>query len=89
MIASLTGLEGQLVLIQICVEARSLEDLLDALAAVPFPLNPQICHHPETVVEFPAYSSRVDEIVSVITSRGFEEGQVRVLNLLQSIERAG
>ena len=66
MIATLTGLEGELVLIRICVEARHLEDLLEALAEVPFPLNPQIYHQPETVVEFPAYSSRVHEIEQVI-----------------------
>ena len=89
MIASLTGIEGELVLIRICVEARLLEDLLEALAEAPFPLNPQIYHHPQTVVEFPAYSSRVEEIVKVITSRGFEEGQMRVLNLLESIEQPG
>ena len=89
MIASLTGIEGELVLVRICVEARLLEDLLEALAEAPFPLNPQIYHHPQTVVEFPAYSSRVVEIVRVIASRGFEEGQMTVLNLLESIERAG
>ena len=32
MIASLTGIEGELVLVRICVEARLLEDLLEALA---------------------------------------------------------
>ena len=88
MIASLTGIEGELVLIRICVEARLLEDLLEALAEAPFPLNPQIYHHPQTVVEFPAYSSRVEEIVRGITNRGFEEGQMSVLNLLESIEHA-
>ena len=89
MIASLAGIEGELVFIRICVEARLLEDLLEALAEAPFPLNPQIYHHPETVVEFPAYSSRVDDIVKVITSHGFDAGQMQVANLLESIERAG
>ena len=88
MIATLTGLEGELVLIRICVDARLLEDLLEALAEVPFPLNPQIYHHPETVVEFPAYSSRVSEIVEVITKRGFDAGQMQIKNLLEAIERA-
>ena len=89
MIATLTGLEGELVLIRIRVEARLLEDLLEALAEVPFPLNPQIYHYPETVVEFPAYSSRVTEIVTAITKRGFDAGQMQVANLLEAIERAG
>ena len=88
MIASLTGLEGELVLIRICVEARMLEELLEALAEAPFPLNPQIYHHPNTVVEFPAYSSRLNEIESVITSRGFDPAQMQVANLLESIECA-
>ena len=87
MSATLTGLEGELVLIRICVEARLLEDLLEALAEVPFPLNPQIYHHPETVVEFPAYSARVSEIVDVIAKGGFNAGQMRVVNLLEAIER--
>jgi len=88
MIATLTGLEGELVLIRICVEARHLEDLLEALAEVPFPLNPQICHQPETVVEFPAYSSRVHEIEQVIAKLGLEASQMTVVNLLESIARA-
>ena len=88
MIASLTGLEGELVLIRICVEARLLEDLLEALAEAPFPLNPQIYHQPDTVVEFPAYSSRINEIEKIITSRGFDAAQMQIANLLELIERA-
>ena len=89
MTASLTGTDGELVLIRICVEARLLEDLLEALAEAPFPLNPQIFHHPQTVVEFPAYYSRVEEIVRGITSHGSEEGHMQVFNLLESLERHG
>ena len=85
MIASLTGLDGELVLLRIAVEARSLEDLLEALAEAPFPLNPQIYHHPQTIVEFPAYSSRVPQIAQILTLRGFDPHQMRVLNLLESI----
>ncbi len=87
MIASLTGIEGELVLVRIGVEARSLEDLLEALAEAPFPLNPQIYHQPQTIVEFPAYSSRVPQIVEVLNRRGFDPNQIRILNLLESIER--
>ncbi len=43
--ASLFGREGELVSVRITVEPRLLEDLLDALAVLDFPVNPQLYHH--------------------------------------------
>ncbi len=60
---ALFGLEGELVSLRISVEPRLLEDLLEALARLDFPVNPQLYHQPAHVtVEFPAYSARVDEV---------------------------
>ena len=54
----LCGREGELVAVSISVSPRDLEALLEGLACVDFPINPQI-HHAEgepsgagTVVEF-------------------------------------
>lgn len=54
---------GELLQITVEAEAHELEPLLDALARLPFPVNPQI-HHPVEAgaplkVEFPAYASQI------------------------------
>ena len=41
---ALFGLEGELVLARVSVDARHLEDLLESLAALEFPVNPQLLH---------------------------------------------
>jgi len=52
--APIGGSEGELVAVSITVNPRDLEALLEALASVDFPINPQICHaESETMVEFP------------------------------------
>ena len=40
----LTGSEGELVQVRIAAEPRCLEELLDCLAGLPFPVNPQLYH---------------------------------------------
>ena len=41
---TLCGREGALVCVSISVDPRSLESLLEALAELDFPINPQIFH---------------------------------------------
>jgi hypothetical protein len=79
----LVGSEGELVSVQISVEPRHLEGLLDLLCQVGFPINPQIFHQagvghvfpdgteevaPATIVEFPVFSRRLNEIRRLIRS---------------------
>ena len=76
---SLSTAEGALVSVSIHVEPHCLESLLEALAQVSFPINPQIYHDAAliyryadgreqtesiTLVEFPAYEGRLDEVRS-------------------------
>jgi hypothetical protein len=83
---ALLGSEGELVSISVAVEPRDLEDLLEALAALDFPINPQIYHdaalvsvehdgnervEPRTIVEFPAYAGRLEKIRAVLGAYGF------------------
>ena len=63
---NLSTSEGELLAVSIRVDPRRLEALLEALALVPFPINPQIHHGAETVVEFPAYRNRVAEVERVL-----------------------
>jgi hypothetical protein len=59
----LVGIEGELVSLSIATEPKHLEELLDALAGLDFPVNPQLYHCPaEVIVEFPAYSGQVERV---------------------------
>ena len=82
----LTGAEGELVSVSIAVDPRLLEDLLETLAELPFPVNPQIHHlEPATVVEFPAYAGRLSEIRSLLERRGLGRASVWAKNMLEQI----
>ncbi|MGC9950721.1 MAG: hypothetical protein ABSF64_30505 [Bryobacteraceae bacterium] len=87
----LLGAEGALVSVSISVEPSRLEALLDALAHLDFPINPQIYHdagpfnHPAAVVEFPAYEKRLAEIRSMLETCGFPAKSVTAKAMLESI----
>src|ERR1700690_2261167 len=83
---ALSGREGELLSVSVDVAARDLEDLLEALALLDFPVNPQIFHDaavvhvmadgsrretPTTLVEFPAYRGSVKQIRDVLAAYGF------------------
>lgn len=86
----LSGTEGALVSVSISVEPTRLEALLDALAHLDFPINPQICHDagPATLVEFPAYEKRLPEIRSLLEICGFPAQSVTARSMLESIRAA-
>jgi len=96
----LRGTEGELVSISVTVEPRDLEDLLEALATLEFPLNPQIYHEaavtyagadgtertePATLVEFPAYAAWIAKIRGVLVASGFDGGAMSVAAMLEEI----
>ena len=75
----LFSLEGELVSLRIAVDPKHLEDLLEALALLDFPVNPQLYHRPGHVtVEFPAYSARLGEVVDAIRNHGFDPETLEV-----------
>jgi hypothetical protein len=85
---SLRGAEGELVSIRIAVEPRLLERLLDVLAGLGFPINPQLTHHAAvTMVEFPAWASRVCEIEGALVRSGFDGACLSVTGMLAAIHR--
>ena len=51
--SALCGREGALVSVSISVDPRHLESLLEALAQLDFPINPQIYHDAALVYRFP------------------------------------
>jgi hypothetical protein len=80
--------EGELLAVSIRVDPRRLEALLEALAQVPFPINPQIHHGPETVVEFPAYRNRIGEVERVLETSGFAPQSLHSTTMLEDIHAA-
>jgi hypothetical protein len=100
-VAPLCGRDGALVSVSVCVDPRHLESLLEALAEVGFPINPQIYHdaalvyrfpddrevtESTTLVEFPAYEGRLDEVSSALAAFGFDRSALRVHGMLDEIQ---
>ena len=70
---ALFGREGELISFCVSVDPRLLEDLLETLAGLEFPVNPQLYHHRAQVcVEFPAYSTQLERIRNVLVRNGFD-----------------
>ncbi len=76
--------QGELVNLRIAVEPRLLEDLLDTLAQLPFPVNPQI-HHQPTSVEFPAYESALSDVRRQLDRAGFPRRSVEVQPMILAL----
>ncbi len=82
-VSSLLGREGELVSVRISADPKVLEDLLEALAGLDFPVNPQLHHKPALVtVEFPAWTARLDEVRAVLRKHGFNPGALEVSGVL-------
>lgn len=77
--ATLFGSEGELVSLRIAVEPKLLEQLLEALALLDFPINPQLYHRASDVlVEFPAYSTQVKKVHDTLCRTGFGASALEV-----------
>jgi len=98
---SLSTAEGDLVSVSIHVEPHYLESLLEALALVSFPINPQIYHDAAlvyryadgrsetesvTLVEFPAYVGRLEEVRRAIRAYGFQPDCIHAIGMLDEIQ---
>ncbi|MEO8658296.1 MAG: hypothetical protein ABI693_07485 [Bryobacteraceae bacterium] len=89
-VPALGGAEGELVSIRLFVVPHLLEDLLEALASVSFPVNPQIHHRSghEIMVEFPAYSGRLPDVVNALTDHGFDAAGLVIRPMLAELATA-
>jgi len=82
-VSSLRGSGGELLRIRIAADARHLEDVLEAVAELPFPVNPEIQHGAhQSQIEFPAYSQWLDEIRTALESSGLSRDLVEVQTVL-------
>ena len=100
---ALCGSEGELVSVRISVEPRLLERLLDILARLDFPINPQIYHEavrvltgpdgaeqaaPVAVVEFPAWAGRMEAVREALKRNALDGADVTVRSMLDEIRHA-
>jgi hypothetical protein len=86
---ALFGLEGELISLSIATEPKHLEDLLEALALLDFPVNPQLYHRSaEVLVEFPAYSTQVEKVRGALVRQGFASDGIQVSRPLVRGQRA-
>jgi hypothetical protein len=77
--AVLFGRDGELISLSITTDPRLLEELLEALASLDFPVNPQLYHASTRVrVEFPAYSRQIQRVRDTLVHRGFDPGSIEV-----------
>jgi hypothetical protein len=78
----LFGSDGELILLRVSVEPRLLEDLLETLARLNFPVNPELRHLPAQVtVEFPAYAGLIEEVRKLFRAYGFDPASLQVASL--------
>jgi hypothetical protein len=76
---ALFGREGELISLSIATEPRLLEELLEALASLDFPVNPQLYHRATEVrVEFPAYSLQIERVRDALRREGFNAGNLEI-----------
>ncbi len=82
----LAGREGELLLVRIRIPSAQLENVLDLLAELPFPINPELEHgHPESSVEFPAYASRTAEIREALHAAGLDSVRIEIQPMLAAL----
>ncbi len=73
-----------LLMVRVRVESRDLEELLETLAGLDFPVNPELFPSGgETMVEFPAYGHQLEEIYSVLP----DPARVDTVTMLAEIGR--
>jgi len=80
---ALFGRDGELISLSIATEPRRLEELLEVLASLDFPVNPQLYHRPaDVLVEFPAYSRQVAQVREELVRAGFDAGSIQLSRTL-------
>ena len=78
-----------LVMARVLVEPRHLEELLEGLAGLDFPVNPELQHRTGSVlVEFPAYAEHLEEIRNMIRRLGFDAESMDVFGVLHAAANA-
>ena len=93
--------DGELVSVHVSIDPRLLEQLLETLANLSFPINPQIYHQagvgyvhadgredlePATRVEFPAFSNHLDQVRAALESAGLPTSGFQIRGMVEDLQ---
>jgi hypothetical protein len=78
---------GELLAAEIKVPSRSLEDILEALASAPFPINPELDHSPgsQTLVRFPLYEAQLPALRQALSAAGFSSDLLQTQSMAAGV----
>lgn len=82
---------GELLAAEICITSRLLEELLEALASAPFPLNPELENAiPSGIskIHFPIYESQLSTLRDILVSAGFSASLLQVHSMAAEVSHA-
>ena len=72
----------ELLMVRVTVPAQELEDVLDMLAGLRFPVNPELFSSGgETMIEFPTYGHQLKEVYSILP----EQARVETITMFAEI----
>ncbi len=76
----LSPTSGELLAAEIRVSPKHLEEILEALASAPFPINPELEHSTPalTQVRFRIYDSQIESLREILVTAGFAQGLLEV-----------
>jgi len=71
---------GALLTAEIQISPKLLEDILEAIASAPFPINPELDHSTSGLsrVRFPLYESQLESLRDILAAAGFAPGLVEI-----------
>lgn len=80
---------GELLAARIQITPRLLEELLEALATAPFPINPELNHGgpgESTTIQFPLYEHQVEDLRDVLAANGFASSHLEVSSMAEHLD---
>ena len=81
---ALRGAAGELIMVRLTTSAQDLEETLETLAGLDFPVNPELFHRgSETTIEFPAYTGQFSHLATALVAYG----QLETVSMLTEIGR--
>ncbi len=79
---------GELLAAEICISSRLLEEILEALASAPFPLNPELENaiaSGTSKIHFPLYESQLSALRDILVSAGFSASLLEVHSMAAQV----
>ncbi len=78
---------GELLFAEIRISSKHLEDILEALASAPFPINPELDHSlgAASAVRFPVYESQLPALRQTLADSGFSPNLLQIDSMSHAV----